>query len=139
MQFDRDLLELKGHGESILIVDDDALQRDIATNFMRTLGYKAKAVESGEKALEYLADNPTDLIILDMILDKGMNGRETYERIIQMYPEQNALIVSGYSMDSEVKQVQAIGAGQYVKKPYTIIQLGLAIRAVFTPKDLSGN
>lgn len=134
-----DLLDLKGHGESILIVDDDALQRDIATNFTEILGYKAKAVESGEKALDYLADNRTDLIILDMILDNGMNGRETYERIIQMYPEQNALIVSGYSLDSEVKQVQAIGAGQYVKKPYTINQLGLAIRAVFTPKDLSGN
>jgi two-component system cell cycle sensor histidine kinase/response regulator CckA len=66
-----------------------------------------------------------------MILADGMNGRETYEKIIQIYPEQKALIASGYSQDSEVQKTQAIGAGQYVKKPYTINQLGLAIRAVF--------
>ena len=67
-----------------------------------------------------------------MILGTGMNGRETYQKIIRMYPEQKALIVSGYSQDSEVQKVQQIGAGQYVKKPYTLNQLGLALREVLT-------
>jgi len=74
----------------------------------------------------------TDLILLDMILGTGMNGRETYEKIIKMYPEQKALIVSGYSQDSEVQKAQQIGAGKYVKKPYTLSQLGLALREVLT-------
>lgn len=125
-----DLIELKGDGESILIVDDDEQQRDIALHFSKTLGYRAEAVENGEKAIEYLTEHQMDVIILDMILGAGMNGRETYEKIIRIYPGQKALIVSGFSQDSEVQKAQHLGAGQYVKKPYTLNQLGVALREV---------
>lgn len=122
--------ELEGHGETILIVDDDQQQRDIALRFTRELGYKAEAVETGETAIIFLAEKMVDLVILDMILGTGMNGRETYEKILQTHPGQKALVISGYSQDSEVQRTQQIGAGQYVKKPYTINQLGVAIKGI---------
>jgi PAS domain S-box-containing protein len=129
------LNDLKAKGESVLIVDDDEQQRDIALQFINTLGYTGKAVASGEEALIYLADKQTDVIILDMILGSGMNGRKTYEKMIQLFPGQKALIVSGYSLDSEVKIAQQLGAGPYVKKPYTLKQMGFALKKVLATPD----
>jgi DNA-binding NtrC family response regulator len=93
-----------------------------------TLGYKAKAVASGEDAVEYLKDNHVDLILLDMIMDPGINGRETYERVIKIHPHQSAIIVSGFAETDEVKETQKLGAGQYIKKPLTLEKIGLAIK-----------
>jgi len=41
------------------------------------LGYKVEAVSSGEEAIEYVKEHPEDLIVLDMFMQKGINGRET--------------------------------------------------------------
>jgi two-component system cell cycle sensor histidine kinase/response regulator CckA len=95
---------------------------------LTTLGYKAKAVNSGEAAVEYLKENTVDLVLLDMIMDPGINGRETYEQIIKIHPNQKAIIVSGFAETDEVKEAQKIGAGRFVKKPISIERIGLAIR-----------
>ena len=71
-----------------------------------TLGYKTEAVSSGEEAVEYLKEETVDLILLDMIMYPGINGRETYERIIKIHPNQKAIIVSGYAETAEVKETQ---------------------------------
>jgi len=92
------------------------------------LGYQTKAVSSGEKAIEYLKQNSADLILLDMIMDSGMNGRETYEGIIEIHPGQKAIIVSGFAITEDVKAVQKLGAGKYIKKPYSIEKIGLAVK-----------
>ncbi len=92
------------------------------------LGYKAKATASGEEAVEYLTGHRVELILLDMIMDPGINGRETYERIIKIHPKQKAIIVSGFAETDEVKETQKLGAGRYVKKPFTLEKLGIAIK-----------
>jgi CheY-like chemotaxis protein len=117
-----------GNGERILVVDDEAIQRDLACKFLTRLGYSVNAVSSGEKAVAYLKEHAADLVMLDMIMDPGINGRETYERIIKIHPQQKAIIVSGFSESEEVKKTQKIGAGQYIKKPYLIEKLGIAVR-----------
>ena len=76
---------------------------------LETLGYKVKAVSSGEQALEYLQNTSVDLVLLDMIMDPGINGRQTYERIVQIHPRQKAVIVSGFAKTEEVKKAQAGG------------------------------
>ena len=93
-----------------------------------TLGYKTKAVSSGLEALAYLKENTIDLLLLDMIMDPGINGRETYERIIKIHPNQKAIIVSGFAETEEVKRTQKLGAGKYIKKPLTLEKIGLAIK-----------
>ena len=120
--------DYQGNGETILVVDDVASQREIACEVLNTLGYKAKDISSGEDAVEYLKENTVDLILLDMIMDPGINGRETYEQIKKIHPNQKAIIVSGFAETDAVREAQKLGAGQYLKKPITLEQIGLAVR-----------
>jgi len=120
--------EYKGKGESILIVDDVKEQRDIATVILEELNYSVSSVKSGEEAVAYLQENHVDLMVLDMIMDPGMDGLDTYRNVLELYPQQKAVVVSGFSESERVKAVQSLGAGTYVKKPYVIEKLGLAIR-----------
>jgi len=120
--------DYKGDGETILVVDDVESQRDISCKMLDTLGYKTKTVSSGEEAVEYLKEHSVDLILLDMIMDPGINGRETYERIIKIHPNQKAIIVSGFAETDEVKEAQKLGAGKYIKKPLTLEKIGLTVK-----------
>ncbi|MGZ3594132.1 MAG: PAS domain S-box protein [Syntrophales bacterium] len=117
-----------GSGESILVVDDVPAQREVATSVLTKLGYSVDSVSSGEVAVEYLRTQKADLIVLDMIMDPGIDGLDTYKRILEINPNQKAIIVSGFSETERVSQVQALGAGAYVKKPYLLERLGLAVR-----------
>ena len=117
-----------GHGEKILVVDDEERQREIASGILTRLGYNAETVSSGEEAIEYVKEHTVDLIVLDMVMPKGINGRKTYEEIIKIRPGQKAIIASGYSKTKEVDKAQALGAGKYIKKPYTLPKVGLAVK-----------
>jgi two-component system, cell cycle sensor histidine kinase and response regulator CckA len=118
----------KGNGEKILFVDDEKSQREISCKILEKLGYKATSVASGEEAVEYLKKNAADLVVLDMIMDPGISGHETYKQIIQIHPAQKAIIVSGFSETDDVKDTQMLGAGKYIKKPLTIERLGIAVK-----------
>ena len=120
--------ELMGGGESILVVDDVEEQRVIASGMLKKLGYTVMAVPSGEKAVEYMKDHSVDLIILDMIMFPGIDGLETYKKILEWHPKQKAVIASGFSETDRVQEAQKLGAGQYLKKPYTLKKLGLAVK-----------
>jgi len=121
--------DLAGKGESILIVDDVAEQREIAYKMLIKLGYSATAVSNGEAAVDYIKDNTVDLLVLDMIMDPGIDGLETYKRILDLNPGQKAVIASGFSETDQVKEAQRLGAGTYIKKPYTLERLGTAVGA----------
>lgn len=118
----------KGNGEKILVVDDVESQREISRKILDALDYKAASVSSGEEAIEYLKNNAVDLVVLDMIMDPGINGHETYKQIIQIHPAQKAIIVSGFSETDDVKKTQSLGTGKYIKKPLTIERLGIAVK-----------
>lgn len=120
--------DYRGRGERVLVVDDIKEQRAIATGILTKLGYRVDSVTGGEEALAYLEQNTADLIILDMIMDPGIDGLETYRRIVHLHPGQKAIIASGYSESERVKQAQKMGAGAYVKKPYLMENLAAAIR-----------
>ena len=122
--FSSDITRLHGNGESILVVDDVETQRIIATSILTQLKYSVASAASGEEALEYLRDNPVDLLVLDMIMAPGINGLETYRRALELRPSQKAIITSGFSETGYVKQARALGAGRYVKKPYTVEKIG---------------
>jgi len=119
---------IMGQYESILIVDDVAEQREIASEMLKNLQYEVDAVASGEEAIQYVQENSVDLLILDMIMDPGIDGLETYKRILDLRPGQKAVIASGFSETDNVKMAQKLGAGPYVKKPYLIEKIGKAVR-----------
>jgi len=117
-----------GNGETILVVDDVQEQREIASVLLTKLGYSVNAVSSGGEAVDYMKTNSADLLILDMIMDPGIDGLDTYKKVLQLHPGTKAIIASGFSETDRVKDAQRLGAGQYVKKPYTIEKIGLAVR-----------
>jgi PAS domain S-box-containing protein len=120
--------ELMGKGETILVVDDIEAQRHIASEMLGKLGYRATVVSSGEEAVTYMHQHMADLLVLDMIMEPGMDGLETYREILKIRPAQKAIIASGYSESVRVKEALQLGAGTYVKKPYLLEKIGRAIR-----------
>ena len=133
------LEDYKGEGEKILVIDDEKSQRMIACGILTKLGYSVEAVSSGEKAVEYLKTRIVDLILLDMIMFPGMNGRQTYQKIIEIRPDQKAVIASGFAETEEVEIAQQLGAGQYIKKPYTLEKIGLAIKAELHKQSINSD
>lgn len=118
----------QGHGELILVVDDIAEQREVASSLLRKLGYTVETVPGGEEAVQFLRERQAELILLDMIMSPGPDGLETYRRIREVNPRQRTILVSGYSETDRVLTAQRLGAGAYVKKPYVMESIGLAIR-----------
>ncbi|MFH1993195.1 MAG: ATP-binding protein [Pseudomonadota bacterium] len=117
-----------GSGQKILVVDDVAAQREIASGILNLLGYSVVAVSSGEAAVAHMKKNAADLVILDMIMDPGIDGLDTYRKILELHPGQKAIITSGFSETDRVKECQKLGAGQYIQKPYTLEKIGMAVK-----------
>jgi two-component system cell cycle sensor histidine kinase/response regulator CckA len=122
------LSEYIGRDESILVVDDIREQRELAASMLGRLNYKVETAVSGEEAVEVLKGHPVDLVVLDMIMEPGMDGLDTYRKILEIRPGQKAIIVSGFSETDRVLEAQALGAGDYIRKPYIQEKLGLAVR-----------
>ncbi len=114
--------------EKLLVVDDSHEQREVATALLTTLGYEVTAVSSGRAAVEFLKTSNADLVILDMIMEKDFDGLKTYSEILKIHPAQKAVIVSGFSATDRVEKTLELGAGRYIKKPYTRKDIGRAVR-----------
>jgi CheY-like chemotaxis protein len=128
----RSIEQFRGRGESVLVIDDSEVQRKVAKSILESLGYTVVTVSGGEEAVAYLMHRPVDLLLLDMIMDPGMDGLDTYRQIIQRHPGQKAIIVSGFSETTRVKEAQRLGAGPYIKKPYSIIKIAAAAKNILT-------
>lgn len=121
--------EYIGEGEKILVVDDLKEQRTLARIMLENLGYSVATAASGEDAVEYLRYNPVDLVLLDMIMDPGIDGLDTYRRILDLRPGTKAIIASGFSENERARETMRLGAGEYLMKPYTLRKIGAAVRA----------
>jgi PAS domain S-box-containing protein len=122
------LEKIKGDNDFILVVDDEPQLRDIASRMLQAIGYTVDSVCSGELAVKFLRENPVDLLVIDMQMVPGMNGYETYREIIKLHPDQKAVIASGFSNNDEVKAALELGADGFIKKPYSMEQLGRAVK-----------
>ena len=114
--------------ETVLVVDDVREQREIASKLLGRLGYTVHTAESGQQAIEYLQSNKVDIVILDMIMENGFDGLDTYLAILDLYPKQRCIIASGYSETQRVIEAQRLGVGQYIRKPHTLDNIGTAVR-----------
>jgi len=108
--------------EKILVVDDIQEQREIAEKMLSRLGYRVEGVLRGEAAVEYLRAEKVDLLVLDMIMPSGMDGLETYQRILEIHGRQRAIIASGFSESARVKR--------------TLEKIGMAVRQELDRKEV---
>jgi two-component system cell cycle sensor histidine kinase/response regulator CckA len=86
-------------------------------------------VASGEDAVAAVRIRPPDLVVLDMIMEPGIDGLETYQKLLEINAGQRAIIASGYSESERVRATLHMGAGAYIKKPYLFEKIGKAVRA----------
>ncbi len=117
-----------GGTESVLVIDDAATQRELATEFLTSGGYKVTSVPGSTEALEHLSKNAVDIAILDMIISRESDGLDTFNEMREIRPDLKVVIVSGSSQSERVREMQRLGAGDYVGKPYAKQQLLAAVR-----------
>jgi CheY-like chemotaxis protein/two-component sensor histidine kinase len=119
-----------GHGEWILLVDDEKVLRDLGKDILENQGYRVATVSSGEEALDYFrrSEHPVDLVILDVVMP-GMGGNETYRRLRDFDREVPVLLSSGLTAEESVADVLEEGASGFIPKPYGISDLTRAVSA----------
>jgi len=123
------IAEVSGGTESILVVDDDPFQRAVAQELLESLGYRVTLATSGELALANAQTERFDLMVLDMVMPPGMDGAETYRRVLTERPGQRAILLSGFAESERVAVAQRLGAGAFVRKPVTRERLAAAVRS----------
>jgi len=112
----------------VLIMDDEAIIRDVAGELIKALGYKVEFSAHGEEAIDkYLKANqtgkPFDLVILDLTIRGGIGGAETIRRLMEIDPGVKAIASSGYSDDDNSQNHQKKGFKAFLKKPYNVDEL----------------
>jgi PAS domain S-box-containing protein len=124
--------------ETILVVDDMEEQREIVSDVLCRLEYSVKTAANGHEAVSLLKNDSVDLVILDMIMEADFDGLDAYREILALHPGQKALIVSGFSATDRVGDMQSLGAGAYLRKPYSGQELAEAVRAELDRPAKSG-
>jgi CheY-like chemotaxis protein len=121
----------EGGSETILLVDDEEMLRDIGEHILQKFGYTVLLARDGESALALYQEKPEHiaLVILDLIMP-GMGGKRCLEEILKISPGANVVIASGYSANAHARDVLDMGARAFVTKPYEINQLLGVVRKV---------
>jgi len=123
----------KGKGQTVLLVDDEETFRDLGTRILEEFGYKTIVAPNGESALEIYQANRDriDLVILDLIMP-GMGGRQCLKKILEINPEANVIIASGYAVNGKTKEALEAGAKGFVSKPYEVRQFLKTVHCALT-------
>lgn len=120
-----------GEGQLIMVVDDDEGQRSLIAALLKRLNYSALTVASGEEALELLASAEVSLMLIDMIMEPGIDGLETLKRAQNIRAETAAIMMSGYAMTEMVEQALELGAHHFLQKPYGLNELATVLHKSF--------
>lgn len=125
-----------GHGERLLVVDDDPVQRKVARQLLEWLGYTVHLAASGEEAVTHLRSHDEDLLLLDMVMP-GIDGAETYRQVLEFNARQKAIILSSYAMSPRLNYALRLGAGAFVPKPIIPQALADAVRNVLDRDEVA--
>ena len=129
------IASLQGNGETILLIDDQKEQNELMEKVLQKMGYTPYSVTSGEEGIAFLQTQPVDLVFLDMMMGEGLNGRETFERILEINPHQKAIVISGYAKSDEIAKISELGVTEFIAKPVTINKIGLAVKKALSQTD----
>jgi DNA-binding NtrC family response regulator len=116
----------------ILIVDDDAGQRNLLETFLRGQGFQTQSAGSGEAALQLLSEQPFALMISDVRMP-GMSGLETLRRVRQKYGDLPVLLVTAFADIRSAVAAMRDGAVNYLAKPIDLDELIASVRLALNP------
>ena len=119
--------EYRGEG-SVLIMDDEAMVRDLLGQMLESMGFTVLSARNGEQALEAFQtaraeDRPLAAVILDLTIPGGMGGKETVAQIRKLDDHIPVFVASGYSEDAAVASPAAFGFTASIEKPFLISAL----------------
>jgi signal transduction histidine kinase/CheY-like chemotaxis protein len=114
--------------ERVLIVDDFEVQRRLTERILSQKGYKTKCVPSGREAIEVLGEEKFDIIVLDMIMEDGFDGLDTFLEVQKLAPGIKCVIMTGLAESDRVTEALKLGANDCLSKPYTMDDLAIAVR-----------
>jgi CheY-like chemotaxis protein len=118
-----------GHGETILVVEDDDLVRGFANAQLLSLGYRTIAVADSRAALAYLKNgHPFDLLFTDVVMPGGMTGPQLADEVTKLRPATKVLYTSGYSENAIVSDGSLDQGAMLLSKPYRKSALSRMVR-----------
>ncbi|MEP6573430.1 MAG: PAS domain S-box protein [Gemmatimonadota bacterium] len=119
----------QGGNETILLVDDEEVIRDVAARILRQSGYRVIAASGPDEALALLSHTPRiDMVMTDVVMP-AMNGRELVERLLQIRPTLKVLFTSGYSEGVHLP-LKSGDSHAYLAKPFSSEELRRMVRSV---------
>ncbi len=123
----------------ILLMDDEQIILDVTHEVLTFLGYTVVFAKEGATAVELYkkektAGNPFDLVILDLLVPEGMNGRETIEKLRAFDPDVKAIVSSGYSNDPVMQNFASYGFSGRLTKPYRIAEMKSILKEMIKTK-----
>jgi len=125
----------QGGSETILLVDDEDMIRDLCSRILTKAGYNVITAFNGKEALELYRERrgKISLVILDLIMPE-MGGKQCLQELLQIDASVRVIIASGYSARGPTKDALAAGARGFVNKPYDIRQVLEVVRSVLDDK-----
>ena len=125
----------QGDRETILMVEDDPALREVITVQLQLLGYRVVAVSSAQAALDVLHNGDRiELLLTDVILPGGMNGRELSRQAVQVRNGLPVVFMSGYSDDALIHNERLDEGLILLQKPFKQVQLASALKSAFSMK-----
>lgn len=127
--------ELSKGSETVLLVDDEVMIIDVASQLLEKLGYKVYTAASGKEAIDIYKKQKDDIgiVILDVIMP-GMDGGETYDRLKAINSDVKVLLASGYGINRQINDILERGCNGFIQKPFNMKQLSRKIRKVLDKK-----
>ena len=123
----------------ILVMDDEELVRKVIGEMLVFLGYEVEFAKEGIEAIELYKKakaqgQPFDAIIMDLTIPKGMGGKETINKLLEIDPTVKAIVSSGYSTDPVMTEFTKYGFKGFIIKPFKIKELGEVLYRVIMEK-----
>jgi signal transduction histidine kinase/ActR/RegA family two-component response regulator len=128
---------VQGGKETILIVEDEPVLRDMAHVILQDCGYNILEAGSGREALNVWAGHKDriDLVLTDMVMPEGVSGMELAHRLLESKPDLKVIFASGYSMDDLDTTFMRDRHAIFLQKPYTHVTLAKAVRQCLDKSD----
>jgi CheY-like chemotaxis protein len=133
-------MSIPGGSARILVVDDEQYVRKTTRLILESLGYEVVLAEFAESALSLLEGEPksADLALIDMVMP-GMSGEELFYRLRDKWREMPLVLMSGFTKEANVTAMYAAGLKAFVRKPFTRVELGLAIAEALNSRAGEGS
>jgi PAS domain S-box-containing protein len=124
---------------TVLVVDDEPMVRAFAEEGLKGLGYKVRAAENGQQALEIYARHGQEIncVLLDLIMPE-MSGLETYRRLRKLYPQVRVVFASGYSTGEILRDAPDAREAEFIGKPFTLEGLSMTLRKAGVGESRAG-